>query len=77
MQPIEIIPIFTRTDDKRVNDFLAKQRLHQSLLRTPLRRKPLNISMARKGGNGRVRMALAVVALYLVCAAVSWGWVAW
>lgn len=73
MTPIEYIPIFTTTDDQRINRYLKKQKAIQSLLRDPTVRSEgrLNISIARKGG--RIRMAVFAVALLLLVHFVAWG----
>lgn len=78
MKHIEILPIYTKTDDARINAYLNKQRLMRGLIKSqPLefKRKPLKIWMEEPlKGNGRIRLALAGLALYLVFAFAAWGW---
>lgn len=61
MRQIENFPIYFKTEDRRINAFLQKNKLHHEL----------NLRVARKGG--RIRMAVFAVALYLIGALSAWG----
>lgn len=80
MMPIETLPIYFPTDDKRINAYLAKNRLHHELctLCNPVYQTSLKIRAINEGGNGRIRgflLGCAVVTLYLFFAMQSWGWI--
>lgn len=78
MNPIEYLPIYTKSNDSRINDYLEKQRITQRLHGVkPALKKPLNIRMAKRHGNGKIRLCLAgaaLFALYIYIAAHTWGW---
>lgn len=74
MQPIEHIPLYFRTDDQRINSFLAKNRLHHEMSRlsNPVYKASIKLR-ANEGGNGRIRTVLMVCAVVALIYSTAWG----